>query len=369
MSPKDALDKLLEMRRLAILDLLLSPLPNSQSLASHLCEVLTSLRQTLEDILHLFVFSEPGEPSVAPLLTRVIDSTLAGRAQGNNDAAISSAIIGLFSEKTNLHVICRYLPSSIKDYHFPSKSLNSRTSTHDVRRTVEQWLQTISKDIQKGLEKLFGQVTSGKALAQIRHHIVEYVAKVEGHRDLQLSAKGDGDNNSSWDQVCTIVNIENILANCLIRPYLQLCADLLGHPYSLWTDLIRPTFNSSAERVICQSFESLATQPDVILRPRLKSLGDVSAPGMFLNLLSGNLRARLIDDIDRHIAEYMWSRESYVPGVPEMNTTLAYRLESPALANFCDAFEDLLHEIKSDLDALFVDLPGTPAVDTSHGDR
>jgi hypothetical protein len=97
-SSKQVLDRLLNVRKASVLQVL----EESSSLSDRLCSVVDMLTVTIKQVSSIFL----GECC--------IDQYIAFMGEKAVDLGALNSIASLYSEKTNIHVIFRYLPLSIQ---------------------------------------------------------------------------------------------------------------------------------------------------------------------------------------------------------------------------------------------------------------
>ncbi|RKO84021.1 hypothetical protein BDK51DRAFT_47052 [Blyttiomyces helicus] len=331
-TPKGALEKLLEMRKSAVFDLLHSFEKNSNTIAAHFCNVIHLVESTLRHVANIFlVDSTPRRrpstvaPAAAPptahslppvsLLAARINSLMQRPGQVDAKSATTPPadhqIANLYSEKTNVHVIFRHLPPSIQTF---TPYLNAGTAAGGaltselVRRTVRAWLDGVALELRVGAGELLAHIASGKTLAAVRSTVLELVRKIErGAAPVGL------DTNAGIEAM----------------DWTQFCLDLLEGPFSLWTDVFRSVFSRRAEDIIRLSFEPLVEQPSVLVKAQLDALQDESNP-------------------DRNMSDFIWRADE----VALTSTQPTTRTQTAALTDIGDAFETALQLIKTDVEPL-----------------
>lgn len=110
---KQALDRLLSARKASVLQSLLDyERSSSSSLSSHLCKIVSMMTVTIAQVCNIFlaeqhILSEGDQNSSLDLYIKFM-------TQKPETVGSPNSISSLYSEKTNIHVLFRYLPVSIQ---------------------------------------------------------------------------------------------------------------------------------------------------------------------------------------------------------------------------------------------------------------
>ncbi|KAI8824530.1 uncharacterized protein EV422DRAFT_565221 [Fimicolochytrium jonesii] len=321
-SQEDALLKFLSMRKIAVIDVMRNPPSDPNSLAAHIRQVLELLRKTLEDVMSIFLPASPSDPSrLTAILTSLVMTSDSHPQNAEGATHVPSAptseatpsILNLYSTKTNLHIIYRHLPPAIQCHRPKLKVHPSSASREVIRGNVDTWLHEIGQTVREQLKHCLERVEKGAALAAVWKEVLEFA--------VQMERGTDGSSNAS------LTNSAGVVA----EPWEKVCRELLAKPYSLWTNLVRETFYACAASVIQHSLETLANQPQQLLKGQLDSLALLNQP-------------------DRNIGDYIWGTENQSAGTIDLDNsgTVVYRAETPATAKLCNALERVMREVKDD---------------------
>ncbi|KAJ3156264.1 Golgi transport complex subunit 1 [Geranomyces michiganensis] len=289
------LKKLLATRHSTLTDMMKTASPSSPSeLARHIIAVIEAIHRTLTDVQQLFF----QDSSPALLSTTVAGLNLPLGQKGRSMSDLSK-------DRTNPHVIYRHLPTSIASYRPKVDSAGAiRVPLEIARRDVEAWEAGVREQVAKTVVAWLSVLDKATILAEI------------------------------WNTViCSARSLETGEAE---QQHAQLCHQLFGAPYSIWTNVLRTPFTQSAETVMKRSLHGLATQPDAMIKSMLAGFENASRP-------------------DRHVTEYMWSAENFAAGNIDLEDTAAvvYRGETPSLASIGAAFENVIRAVKTDSAPLF----------------
>jgi hypothetical protein len=106
---KQVLDRLLNVRKASIVHGL--TVDDSTSLSDRLCNIVAGITVTIKQVASIFLAGEERE-------TCCIDEYIKFMGSKADDLGALNSIASLYSEKTNIHVIFRYLPLSIQVCYF-----------------------------------------------------------------------------------------------------------------------------------------------------------------------------------------------------------------------------------------------------------
>ncbi|KAI9104793.1 hypothetical protein DFS34DRAFT_604511 [Phlyctochytrium arcticum] len=313
---KEVLEQFLDMRKAAIhTEIQKGPSSGStqnsshDAVAKHICSVLALLQKSMYDTMRVFATRDERTPSAISLLL----TDEGPRPEHDHN---SCTIVGLYSEKTNIHALSRHLPPRIQAYK-PTPVSHPQVPRSEMQGLLRKWIKSVEEILQSGLEAHLNGITTGKGLASLKREIVEFVASMETKPEAPiLRIAGQTDRaDVAWDELCNVF--------------------LLGKSYSLWTNIVRPTLNHRAEEIIHLSFESLKTQPQAMLRKQLSTLGSATTT-------------------DRCVGDYIWKSDHNTSSGFDLEADFTRRVETPALTDVCESFDQTLQAIRSDTDPLLL---------------
>ena len=229
---------------------------------------------------------------------------------------IESSILGLYSSKTNLHAISRFLPDSIHRFtpyinfgDSPQKSITG----DQIRERCGQWLTSLTAEILLRGREMLSLLDSAQSLSKTR---------LEAWKVLQITP-GTAQARPNWDQVC--INV-------------------FGRPFCIWRDVFRELFNSRSQDIIKSSFVPLLLLPSKVVAPVLAEI-QAQSPSVAQ---------------DKNVGKYVWSAEEEKTSASSVSDR-SYGF-TPAVIAIQLAFDQELQRIKSDVDHIFfVPNPSTAA--------
>lgn len=253
-STHEALDKILRLRRKALMDAICDK--PSATAKGQICSFVTLFIASLNIIHYLFI-KESGNNSNnsnSCVESRLLEVTGVG----------DESPLALLQESS---LALSFLPQDIANFR-PSISTNSKTNTSvvDVKTTVAQWIDGIMDEASISLATLLGFSSSLKALSLIRSSVWEICQE-------RL-------NKDNWDKITE---------------------DLYTAPLDPWTSIIRSQVTARSRQVITnqlsatkeailQMVESLTS--DIITDPRIcQEEGDIS--GFVWSEAAGDLPERI----------------------------------------------------------------------------
>ncbi|KAJ3193654.1 Golgi transport complex subunit 1 [Irineochytrium annulatum] len=337
-SPREALDLLLNLRQSAAIEMLDRFDSNGADIVQVLANVIKTLQWTLLQIAQIFMPNLKSESAgrIRCLPTSLLDSCIKAIEERRIDrgdtfggAPTSSNIITrLYSEKTNIHVIFRHLPASIQS-HVPFINITGQVGTLTgklVQEYVNRWVVETLKRLQDGIFKVLRVATSGQQLAGVRKSVVAIIGAVE--QTPAMKAIGG-----------VPQGVEALPEGIL---WSDLCSEFSDNPLSLWHGLFREIFRSIAIEIMANSFQSLSQQPALDLLPRLHSFSTDFIP-------------------DQDVAAFIWARDGNVLPLSTSDPVNCFRVQTPAVLEFCNLFESTFLSIKDDISALLAWAPGSGA--------
>jgi hypothetical protein len=103
---------------------------------------------------------------------------------------------------------------------------------------------------------------------------------------------------------------------------------------SVWISFFTPLFITRIEVIIGDSFNCVVKQPKA-----------------FIDSL--NTRIKNTDDVDRHLADYLWN-PAHLSDI-KSSRNAKYRIQTPSMTSFEAEFEEALLHVKKDLEPLWQD--------------
>ncbi|KAJ3295924.1 Golgi transport complex subunit 1 [Borealophlyctis nickersoniae] len=335
---RQALEKLLERRRSSIVDHLRISNSDPAALTDALCDIVRTVVVTFQHVANIFLPpARSGPPTSSlhmPVSASLLGTNIHSLSQRPTDAhdettptQISNYLItGLYTDKTNVHIISRHLPSSIQNY---TPALNVTASTSElsrdiIREMVNLWIENIGQLMKQDGYALLKRIESGKVLSRVRESIMKLLCGVD--------KRADAGNDRDLDSVIVEgVNTDN---------WQNLCLRLCDCPISLWSSLMREIINMRSADIVRQSLDSMFERSGNLLRKKLRLFADEAAGGS-----------------ERDIAGFVWATEDAVGSPTGLDGKVFIRAESPLLRELSADFETSLRELKEDLDPLLVATP------------
>jgi len=211
----DVLKIFLEKRKQGIMDFLSSYKTITTTLSEHLCELIKMIKITMLHVQQTFIVDKASGTS---LLESYLIDLQNGLQKSDDDIERNiyqkgQFIIGLYSEKTNIHIIYRYLPEIIQKYAplFHSH-LNKQSEINDkpnIEEIFVAWTNRLNLDIQKECRILLQQISSGENISNIRKNIVILLNKDEINCNSDILKKENVEcfNESGEEQLNNIIKL------------------------------------------------------------------------------------------------------------------------------------------------------------------
>ncbi|TPX44055.1 hypothetical protein SeLEV6574_g04745 [Synchytrium endobioticum] len=320
--PSEALLKLLEMRRVAAMDLLSGTRSSADDAATMLCSSIQLIELTLRQTAICFLAPPrpPNTPASAPLGLSSLESCIRKLTTPAPKQSTTSeqhhSLNGLYSEKTNLHILFRHLPSVVQSFvpylHLPSPS--SIVPESEVRKLVMSWIENVVALMkERAYNVLKSRVGSGTRLSQVRNAVLDLIYEIEF----------DGNNNHSSHSPGSHTVVK--LHSSKQIPWNTITSQLLETRFSLWANLLRSPFVKRAKDLIETSFIVLTSQPSTLYISKLESL----------------------NSHDQGVEGFIWRLGKEGDG-----TTI--KTLTPAITEITEMFEKGILEVKADIEPLFV---------------
>jgi len=212
-SINDVLKIFLEKRKQGIMEFLSSYKTITTTLSEHLCELIKMIKITMLHIQQTFISDELSGISLLESYLRDLQKGLQ-KSDNDNERNIyqkGQFIISLYSEKTNIHIIYRYLPEIIQKYAplFHSR-LSKQPEINDksyIEEIFNTWTNQLNQDIKKECKVLLQQISSGENISNIRKNIVILLNKDEVNCNSDILKKENVEcfNESGEEQLNNII--------------------------------------------------------------------------------------------------------------------------------------------------------------------
>lgn len=249
-SPKFVLEKLLDSRRTEIMTTLSSFQPSS-NVSDYLRKTIIFIVMTIKQSSNIFL-SRQEKPSPLDQYMNLLQNK-------NTSGSIDSRpITDLYTERTNIHVIFQYLPTSIQNYTplFYNNDKNPLTQ-EAILSTITKWVADIVKETTSPISKIMDFVISGKEMFRIRSDILNEIHILDSSAKIDAQVSSDPIvifAHFSWNEIKEM--------------------SLLPLDFDLWSDFLKSPILRRSLKIIKTAFEKLAAQPDQILKPELDKLGN-----------------------------------------------------------------------------------------------
>ncbi|ORX84964.1 hypothetical protein BCR32DRAFT_291026 [Anaeromyces robustus] len=336
-SINDALKIFLEKRRQGIMEFLSSYKTISTTLSEHLCELIKMIKITLAHIEQTFIPDETTNISLLEIYLRDLQKGLQ-KSDNENERNVyqkSQFIIGLYSEKTNIHIIYRYLPEIIQKYAplFHSqlnKQSNDKYDQAYFNDIYNNWINQLVQEIQKECQILLQQISSGENISNIRKNIVCLLNKDEVNCNGNILKKENVINmdESGEEQLNNIIKLNNDWNNT--------CNKLINRNYSIWDTIFRELINSRIKEIINLMFDKCVQNFKEKLKDYIKKINNKN-------------------NYEKEIGTYIWDTEKLI----NMNIdteNLVDRTTSylPLIKSVYEEFDKNLLDIKNDLNSIII---------------
>lgn len=240
------LHHLLEARRAAIHDICVSA--TEDRLSFQLREIVQIVQRTLIHIHAIFLGDTTLEHRVDQL-----------RENFMLDGSVPP-ITRVFSARTNVHLLIRYLPPSVQNFTPDMAGCGAPLTPNTVRQNTQTWLRGIETLVREQLPTMLQPIQTHRALVDTRNRLWQVLDKEKRKSNTLVSSSSSS--SSSWPKAC-----EALLAETQ-----------KGDGYAIWDVLFRDAFNAHAEALVRQACDQLSTQPTSVVWPRL--MDDASKKGM-----------------------------------------------------------------------------------------
>ncbi|KAJ3139409.1 Golgi transport complex subunit 1 [Physocladia obscura] len=297
-SPRHVFNIFLAMRREAISDCLKDYGTSAMSIPDLLKNLAKILQKTMFQLTIIFY---PFDSNTSALLDSLITELT---AKPKLSGFAGNLLFSLYSEKTNMHVIHRHLPSAIQS-HIPlfATGGNNKITKDFVKENVDLWILQSIDEIRRKVTAVLKHVSSGLQLAAIRETLLKYIEQFDSNDYLsEISST-----SAEWQ---------------------KLCIHVVERRVPMWDDIFRPVFKELSMAVIENSLLSLSDQVETVVTPFLQAL-------------------QQIDSHDRNVAKYIWNVVSKNSANSKINEPdLLCKTESVSVTTVTDSFEKTLESIK-----------------------
>ncbi|KAJ3199122.1 Golgi transport complex subunit 1 [Entophlyctis luteolus] len=237
-SVKKTLDMFLALRKQTITGLFKLPAAQNhiQDLLSRVSAVFQSTLIQLSDIFF------PRQPSKQVGLLKRLILEISDKPSESNTLAPNS-FFTLYSEKSNMHVIHRHLPTRIQN-HVPIFLLDENDELdHDyVKVAVNSWVDDVAIEIKDGVSMLLVAIKDGAMMAAIRENLLRTLDDASLKNDSGEAT----DASSDWDDICV---------------------HLVDRKLPLWESVYRQIFRDMSMILVENSFSALSAQVDTVVAP------------------------------------------------------------------------------------------------------
>ncbi|KAJ3188301.1 Golgi transport complex subunit 1 [Gaertneriomyces sp. JEL0708] len=284
---------------------------DADKIGESICEALDELRVTLRSLATLFLRDpKTGTPSMYEKVLQAVLDVPEATQEGN----MRGTIAGLYSEKTNIHIILRHLPSSVRRHapHVPNE--RKALLPGAVQHSVSSWLDEVTRLLRSNVEIVLKAIEKGDDLARVRSTVVRFVSNTEYPSSV-------------------VDHKRSVLRHSEAEPWDALCRRLLSRPFCLWKDIARQSMNMRAEKMLQSVTEHLSCQPREYLKPKLAKLSENSIP-------------------DRHMSSFIWDMEMRFPDalVPmDEGGGAASFAVTPMIREFHNMFQSTLDGLQREL--------------------
>ncbi|KAJ3258457.1 Golgi transport complex subunit 1 [Boothiomyces macroporosus] len=214
----DLIQIFLKQRKKVLLEKLDLKEADPTVMRSNLMEVTKIIKFTVSCIHSLFYSNTDGSK-----LKNYLPSIFDARA----DISMS-AFVKLYSENTNMSLLFRYLPASVKKY-YPTMNTKTCIDNAALLQLSATWIDNVKSQVGSKLSGLLSKISKGTDLIEISDSVF---------RNIQ----SDFDNNESW---------------------LMLSTQLYATKTSLWTLLFHEKFIECCTAIIENVFRNIFTKKDV----------------------------------------------------------------------------------------------------------
>ncbi|KAJ3341803.1 Golgi transport complex subunit 1 [Entophlyctis luteolus] len=298
-SVKKTLDMFLALRKQTITGLFKLPAAQNhiQDLLSRVSAVFQSTLIQLSDIFF------PRQPSKQVGLLKRLILEISDKPSESNTLAPNS-FFTLYSEKSNMHVIHRHLPTRIQN-HVPIFLLDENDELdHDyVKVAVNSWVDDVAIEIKDGVSMLLVAIKDGAMMAAIRENLLRTLDDASLKNDSGEAT----DASSDWDDICV---------------------HLVDRKLPLWESVYRQIFRDMSMILVENSFSALSAQVDTVVAPAVQDF--------------------LLDEcLDRSVSNYIWSSD--INTQTKLAADILCRVQTPSVLQISESFEKELDSIKTNI--------------------
>ncbi|KAI9020496.1 hypothetical protein DFJ74DRAFT_128731 [Hyaloraphidium curvatum] len=265
-SIKQAIAAFFDMRRAAMQELFSSFDAGSTNVAEFLAEVANLLFVTVRHAWGVFGATPNSKSLLETTLASLADaggpapsSALAPAKSGSTatDDVQSGWLAGLYSERTNVHIMARHLPPNLREQTAAGDDLIFAPS--DLAEEAAVWMHETTDLARTGMRQVLRSISSGQHLWATRRALMADVAREES--SVQ---KGSGRTRQGGAVSTGEADHGHLTSN---SPWAEICRALLGRPVSLWASIMQEPFVERAKDIIRQAFKELAQQPEAVVAP------------------------------------------------------------------------------------------------------
>ena len=173
-----------DMRRQALDDLLSTFDPSASNFADFLTEVAKLIHMTVRQAWGVFGAQDGARSLLEETLAKLADPSISSVGQqgslrntGAEDLQ-STWLSGLFSERTNIHIMIRHLPPGLREQTV-TVGVPSTGSLDEVEQEAVAWVRDITRTAKAGISNVLQNTSSGQRLWTIREKVVFEVSREE----------------------------------------------------------------------------------------------------------------------------------------------------------------------------------------------
>ncbi|KAJ3330642.1 Golgi transport complex subunit 1 [Blyttiomyces sp. JEL0837] len=322
-TPRESLEMFLKERKALILSIIQVPPRDIDGIAPVLKTIIHIIHWTLQQVYAIYHSDDGKSAETSSLLNKLMNDN-EKPAQGMT-TNLAGTISGLYSGKTNVHLILRHLPSSITSSIaiFNLGRSTDLVTNSILHEEIRKWIDVTISESDAGIRQVISNVNSGKVLAAIRSQVIKAIHE-ETTRDISDQLSRDISRTALTNSRST--NSDKRLG------WNELCKRLIDGELSLWSSIFEPVFHSISLDIMKKSLESMARQPHIILNQIIDAMQSTVA--------------------DRAVSDFIWAAtdaSSFSAGIVSHQFC---RTQTPLLSDIEKTFAACLDAIKADVGPL-----------------
>ncbi|KAJ3386695.1 Golgi transport complex subunit 1 [Lobulomyces angularis] len=284
---KQLLEKVLCVRKNAILETLDSYRTSESSIADHFKRVVHIITITIKQLSNIFLHRKIPQDARAEKIESVIEAYISSLQQKIENTNI---ITGLYSERTNIHIVFKYLPHRIQNHTpFFNVALPNQPLTQDmILEMLKNFLSQILVECKSNISKILDFVESGKDLFDLRKALLCEISLIQNEANnmeivnstlmspFEKSVFFNGNHIMKRKSSNFLTSDKSGTFSHKILPHFTWAelfqCRLIPDGFCFWKDLFREPIVEKSRQIIKQSFKKLSLQPKNILLPMLENL-------------------------------------------------------------------------------------------------